>query len=246
VAKFEPIPSAPKYSAPGNRRRARARWRASALAWVAAVLCLVAVFAPDPPLPVVIALAVMPWLAMLMARAEAPSRLVGRLRGSLLVAVIPPALALGAVGLAADGAALDWRMPLIVALVAGAPMAAVADAALRGSRLARGRVVTALFMFACMSVYAYGALSLANARLDSASPERFRTAVIGKRITHGRGGTHWHLRLAAWGPQTEPGDAEVRPWVYRAVDVGGSVCVDLRPGALGIAWYVVLVCEAGG
>jgi hypothetical protein len=203
------------------------------------------VFTGDPPMPVLIALAMMPWLAMLMARAEVPSRLVGRMRASFLVAVIVPSLALGVVWLEADPAAIDWRIPLTVALILGVPMTALVSAAFRGSRLARGRVITALGTFACMSLYAYGGLSLVNARLDTASPERFRTAVIGKRITQGRSSTFWYLRLKPWGPQTEPSEAAVSPSLYHAVNVGEGVCVDVRPGALGIAWYIVERCEIG-
>jgi len=243
MARSPLTPGAPKPAAPGSRRRAQMRWRASALGWVTAILCLWSMFTRDPPLPVVIALAMMPWLAMAMARAEAPSRLVGRQRASLLSGVIMPGLALGVVALGMEEAPLDWRIPLIVGVALGAPITVLADAAVRGSSLARGRAATSLVIFCCMSLYAYAGLSLANTRLDTAAPERFRAVVLEKRITHGRYSTHWHLRLLPWGPQTEPGEAEVRASVYRAVAVGDSVCVDLHSGALGMGWYLVERCD---
>jgi hypothetical protein len=243
MARPPPIPGAPKPTAASTRRPARARWRASALVLVTAVLCLWSLFTGDPPLPVLIATAAMPWLAMLMARAEAPSRLVGRRRKNLVAAVMLPGLAVGVVAFGMEEVAVDWRIPLIVALALGAPITVLADAALHGSRVIRGRAVTSLVIFCCMSVYAYGGLSLANARFDMASPERFRAAVLEKRITHGRYSTHWHLRLPPWGPQAEPSEAEVRASVYRAVAVGNSVCIDLHRGAFGIAWYIVERCE---
>jgi hypothetical protein len=86
---------------------------------------------------------------------------------------------------------------------------------------------------------------LANVRLDTASPERFRTTFIGKRITDGRSSRTWYLRLKPWGPQAESSEAAVSPSLYHAVNVGEGVCADMRPGALGIAWYIVQRCEIG-
>lgn len=245
MARSELTPSAQKPAPPAKRRRAQAlRWT-NALPWAVPVLCLWAVFAADPPWPLIIALAMMPWLAMLGARVVAPSRLVYRLRANLLAAVLLPGAALGVVGLAADESALDWRIPLTVTLILGVAMTVLVDVALRGANLARGRTMTLVGLFCCMSLYAYGGLSLTNARLDTASPERFRTAVLGKYITHGRS-TYWHLRLPPWGPRAEPSNVEVRASVYHAVAVGSAVCVDLHRGALGIAWNLVERCELGG
>jgi hypothetical protein len=241
----EPTPSAQKPPASAKRRRAQALWWTNALPWVVPVVCLWGVFAADPSPPLIIALAMMPWLAMLGARVVAPSRLVYRLRANLLAAVMLPGAALGVVALAADGSALDWRIPLTITLILGVAMTILVDVALRGANLARGRTMALLGVFCCMSLYAYGSVSLANAGLDRALPERFHAVVLGKRITHGRYSTHWHLRLPPWGPQAEPSEAEVRASVYRAVQLGDSVCVDLHPGALGIAWYLVEHCALG-
>jgi hypothetical protein len=200
-------------------------------------------------MPVVVGLALTPWLALLIATRSPRSYVVGRMRGNLWVAGLLPALALGALG-GDDAVAvlLDWTALLVVALIAGAAIAALTGVALRTLLPATPglRAGSLLLMFCCMSLYAYGGLALANSRLDPTPPERFRVAVLGGRVTHGRRSTHWMLRLAPWGPRTEPSESRVQSTVYRAVDVGDSVCIDLRPGALGIAWYAVLRCRDTG
>lgn len=203
----------------------------------------------DPPLPVVAALALMPWLALLIAARSPRPYLVGHMGGNLLAAWIMPAVALAVLGGNDAGAVvLDWPALLVVALIAGAAITALVGAALRTLLLAtaRKRVGALLFVFCCMSAYAYGSLALANARLDPAPPERFRAAALGKHVTNGRNSTHWMLRLAPWGSQTGPSEVSVPPAVYHGVDVGDSVCVDRRPGALGIAWYAVARCQDTG
>ncbi|WP_437302636.1 hypothetical protein [Sorangium sp. So ce388] len=81
---------------------------------------------------------------------------------------------------------------------------------------------------------------MANALLDRGDPEVFRVAVLDKRFCSGKG-PRYTLRLAPWGPD-QGGEVTVDSDLYGAVEVGGAVCVTLRPGALGVRWFPVQRC----
>jgi hypothetical protein len=92
--------------------------------------------------------------------------------------------------------------------------------------------------------YTGGALALGNVLLDEAAGEHMIATVEAKQVRRGKGVTY-HLTLAG-GAATRAIDAsEVRVDgdVYEAVQQGGDVCVRVRPGAFGFAWFKVVDAE---
>lgn len=92
------------------------------------------------------------------------------------------------------------------------------------------------------AAYGWGLAVHANALLDRGAWEMHEVEVRGERVVRGRHPSA-HLRLAPWGPFEAEDEHEVPFAVHDGVEVGGHVCVDLHPGALGARWYVIRACE---
>jgi hypothetical protein len=116
--------------------------------------------------------------------------------------------------------------------------AAKADAALRVRRAS-----LILMLLLCLG-YGYGVGMEANAMLDRSPATIYAAAVRSKRVSSGRS-TSYKLDLAPWGPgpTQEAGDVSVSRRLYESVKRGDSVCAALRPGAMGVSWYVVSRCR---
>jgi hypothetical protein len=134
---------------------------------------------------------------------------------------------------------LDWHRLLICSVVVAMTLAAVLVWALPSVRQKPG---TTLLTLALLFAYGYGVSTLANALLDHSRGTIYATSVQGKHISSGRSRTP-KLRLAPWGPYTKADDLAVSWDTYRAASVGEKVCLRLRPGALGIAWYRMAECQ---
>jgi len=78
----------------------------------------------------------------------------------------------------------------------------------------------------------------ADVLLDRSAPTMHATAFSAKRGSSDKGQRHL-LALQPWGPNSERRDASVSQSVFRAVEPGQEVQVELHPGAFGAAWYVV-------
>jgi len=87
-----------------------------------------------------------------------------------------------------------------------------------------------------------GASALINRRFDHSPGQTFQATVEGRRITSGKGGLNYSLRLGPWGPRTGPSFIPVTRAVYDAARPGDVACVSLHPGALGMAWYKAAPC----
>ena len=159
-------------------------------------------------------------------------------RPSLLAPLFVPGMIL-LLRAIADVHAIDWRLPLFWAALGAFPLTALV---VIGDPTLRRRWFGPLIVFLLLSAHPWGAFQMATALLDRSAPERFRVAVLDKHVTSGNRGTTLELRLAAWGPV--PADLVlVSREVYRAVEVGSTVCVALRPGALGVRWFLVQICD---
>ncbi|XXY13096.1 hypothetical protein WME88_33020 [Sorangium sp. So ce216] len=157
-------------------------------------------------------------------------------RPSLILPLLGPGLILTARALF-DFSAIDWQRTLVwAALVAVALTALVmaVDPALRQ------RWYGPLGVSLVLAAHAWGALQMANALLDRGEPEVFRVEVLDKRFYSGKG-PRYRLWLAPWGPD-QGGEVTVDSDLYGAVEVGGAVCVMLRPGALGVRWFRAQRC----
>ena len=82
-----------------------------------------------------------------------------------------------------------------------------------------------------------------NVALDRNPPELYRVEMKRKYTNRDELRSH-NFQLGPWGPQTSGETATVSRSLYEATSEGDTVCVALRQGALGIAWYNVRACPA--
>jgi hypothetical protein len=227
-----------------ERRRslATAQSIARAAAFVAVATAAWGMLYPRPYEAVIVALFALPLAtAALLLGGRGRYSVAGErneVRPSLLAPLFVPGMVLLLRALA-DVHAVDWRLPLFWAALGAVPLTALV---VIGDPTLGRRWFGPLIVFLLLSAHPWGTVQMANAHLDRSEPERFRVAVLDKHVTSGNRGTTLELRLAAWGPV--PADLVlVSREVYRAVEVGGTVCVALRPGALGVRWFLVQVCD---
>jgi len=134
---------------------------------------------------------------------------------------------------------VGWRPTFALSMVFGFALAAATMRVDPWLRKHRGSA--ALLTLFCL-VYGYGAGLEVNALLDRSPPMTYPVVVQSKRASHGKG-TSYHLGLQAWGPFHTGQDVMVPAWRYRQTRIGDTVCVALRAGALGVAWYTVTSCS---
>lgn len=87
-----------------------------------------------------------------------------------------------------------------------------------------------------------GPMAEANVLLDAAAPKTFRAEVVDYHSRSGAG-ARTEVLLGAWGPYPEEQWATVGSGLYDELRIGDTLCVELRPGALGARWYRVLRCR---
>lgn len=196
---------------------------------------------PRPYGLAVLALAVLPWAAILMvAKSSGLCRIDSRRgdpRPTLAIPMIIPGLVL-LMRAVLDVGVLDIGRALIFAAVAAGLLT---WAALMSDSAARERPWSALLLLLLGCAYGYGAVVLGDRLLDSAPGENFRVAVLARHVSRGRS-TSYHLQLDRWGPRSEPDDVTVSGDLYAQSPPGSTVCVHRGPGALGISWYDVVGC----
>ena len=91
-------------------------------------------------------------------------------------------------------------------------------------------------------IYGAGAATVAKRILDVFAPTTYHAEILDKRVVHGKA-TYYQLTVAPWGPRTTENRIEVSRDLYRAVNVGDSVCANMKHGALGVRWYDVTACH---
>lgn len=112
------------------------------------------------------------------------------------------------------------------------------------ARRVPGRLLAGLIFFGLYgAVYGYGAMILADTRLDHADGQAFQSQVL-RRYIGGSRSTTYHLVLAPWGPVAGPDNVTVTSGLYHQVQEGQTVCVTLHPGLLRMPWRTVAVCPA--
>lgn len=138
------------------------------------------------------------------------------------------------------GVHLVSTQPLLwlMALIALAFMAGLWNSLGKGVSI-MGKAVGLLF-FAGM--YSYGLVVLADTLPDHSPATPYATTVVGKHISSGRS-TTYTLRLAPWGPIQQTNGISVSSDTYARTDIGDTVCLDLRPGALHAPWYAQVRCD---
>jgi hypothetical protein len=161
---------------------------------------------------------------------------------SIATILLLPALAL------AGRATVDLNFESYSPLIAATALTALAmftlfwrfDPQLRGD-LNQG-VTIAIFALA----YCYGALALADVRLDASSGQDTQTLIHHKRIHVSggpKGGSAWYQVKVD--PEASPAGANwinVQPDLWDSFHRGDTVCVHVGTGLLAIPWYAVGRC----
>jgi hypothetical protein len=211
--------------------------------WANAALIAWAIVYPHPYELVILVLALLPWVAVwIMARSpglytiNAPR---GSGRPDLTILIISPGFLLMLRALQ-DVQILDWQRLLLGAALVSMTLMGSVIWAVPSVRDKRGTVLLTLVL---VMAYGYGVVALGDSVLDHSTGSSYPTTVYGKHVTSGRNRTPT-LRLGPWGPRAAQEDVTV-PWdLYRRTSVGQTICVLLRPGAFGVAWYQVAECPS--
>lgn len=226
----------------GERRRSLARARTIAIG--AAVLTFAVAFwamlRPWSPAALGVTAAIPLAMLALLRAGHGCFTLVPQahtVRAPLMVPLMLPGAVLAACAFAGSHL-LDWRMVVVVTVIGTVALTA---AILGLDPVVRRHWLPLLVVVPILAAYPFGAVRSVNVRLDRAAPERFHVEVLEKRITPGKCPTHT-LRLAAWGPVASE-EREVDRDLYDGVDVGGAICTVLHPGALGLRWFTLGLCE---
>jgi hypothetical protein len=130
-------------------------------------------------------------------------------------------------------------LPLIIAVGLGGGLVLTGLFWLADQRTTEDLGLLAFLIF-CLSCSAGGLILDLNVRADTATPTTYRAVVTERWMPMKRSGHK--LRLTAWGPMPAGQAANVPKDVYWDVKVGDTVCPQLRPGALDLAWYDVKPC----
>jgi hypothetical protein len=226
--------------------RATALERARRIAQVGrgamALTCAWLVLWPVPYALVVTLAAATPWLALLLCRKyrglfaiDKPGRGTHRGDLTLLLALPGGVLAMRAI---ADSHLVIVGPLFLPALALWGALAWCAHALGPGWRGWRNFMLLLVIAFP----YAPSTLALANQAFDLAAPTPLRVAVTGKRMSAARGRI-LYLRVPPWGLRRRANEVEVARELYDAVPVGGWVCLQLHPGALGMPWYEAQAVE---
>jgi hypothetical protein len=208
-----------------------------AFGWLSLALVGIGFLTFDPPGLLVAVLLALPWAAV--AINVGVSRAGGR--SSLFAPLFLPGLAVALRGAEAYPP-VAWGWPIAEGIAAGAVLVLAVVLSDR-SLLARvGRLVLSLPFAA---IYGFGLVVEGNARLDTGAPSVERADIISKIIIDGATpvlpGTL--LRLGPWRGQWEARDFGVPQSLWDAVSPGETVCVEVHPGALRIAWLAVAKCR---
>ncbi len=224
-----------------EQRVVRARKVAKALEWTTYGVAVWAFAYPVPYELAILALAILPWLAVAIA---AGSKGLYRLDGkrndanpALTTVVLVPSIVLAARAFL-DVKVLDWQQALLLAAIGGAVAAIVIGVLLTE---VREKPASLVLMGVFMICHVYGAAVLANSYFDDSPRQRHEVRVYDKRISNGRNKAYY-LRLEAWGP-TSPGEVSVPRELYDRISRNDSICVYEWAGAIGIAWYSVELCD---
>ncbi len=243
-ASEEEITGNPEFGATADERRARldaGKKLANTFTYLTYAIAAWVYLYPQPYAAAVSALALLPILAMvIVARSDGLYRIHKQRNDAhptFIVPVFLPALVL-AIRAVSDIHLLDWT--LAGEWAAGLAVVLTGFLALSDRQIAGRPSYCALYGL-LMCAYGYGGIVLANALLDHGSGQHYESAVLAKSITRGRH-TSYHLRLAPWGPREQARSVDVPSSTYREFEVGDPVCIGLRSGAVGIAWFTISRC----
>lgn len=217
-----------------ERRVATAHRAATWLNWAAIAATLWATINPMPYWLAVGALALIPWIALLMRwRDPAAYSIADDELKSIRANLYSPVMICGLVLLlraCLDIDLVDWTKIIVPTLVGGALLALAAGAA-------RCKPFDAVLAFVMMAPYPAGLIPLINLYFDHASPRAVSAQVYAMSVTTGK-----HTAYRVWlSPQIDAwSDAvAIDKELFQGLSRLDRVCVLVHPGALGIEWFQV-------
>lgn len=228
-------------SADRAQRVQRARQIAKPLNIVGFGSLVWAFFYPQPYIPLMFFLAVLPLVALaLLLRSNGIYQIDQNrndTRPTLGGLFIAPGLGL-ALRAMLDLNLLGWKTPLALSLFLATVMVI---AIVRGDPGTRKRPVSIAIISVLCLAYGFGLTAQGNALLDRSAAQVFQAVVVDKHVSEGKS-TTYYLHLNPWGPQTGVTEVSVDESFYNATPSGAMVCVYLHAGALRIPWYQVDRC----
>jgi len=212
------------------------------LSTILAVFGLLVVFwgllYPHPYVLIIAILAALPWIAAEIVRRSAGLFRIDSPRNdahpTVAIAFIAPGMVLAARSLLDFNTVYSWAV-LWFAIGIGVPLF-LAAYAVDPSVRAKPATLVAIFLFSI--AYGFGSAMQTNTMLDRSTGTTYTASVEGKRVLRGRI-TTWELELGAWGPRTKLNRVRVTRATYNAIKRGDTVFLALKPGALGVHWYVM-------
>jgi hypothetical protein len=197
-------------------------------------------FYPHPYTLAVLVNAVLPWLAIALCwkygrsfTIEDPGK--NSAQADLTPLLIFPGIVLSLRALL-DTQLVDWHALILPSITGTVLMAWVV---VRAAPALRQRIGKLLLLSLFLLWYQASALTLANVQADYSQPDQYRTTVLGKRHTTGKGATQY-FSVTAWGESDKDNnEVQVSRPLYQATAVGDTVCISRRAGALRMAWYTV-------
>jgi hypothetical protein len=189
--------------------------------------------------------AAIPWCCLIAAHVY-KDQWSHSMRGNAATAIIVPTVmpVLMLLIMASSRANLvDTSQVVVRGALAGLPLLlAIAMLMANIAVSAQQKLLSLLFFAALAWVYGGSLLALGNRLFDQASPQVFHTHVAGWHVTHGKGGPHYYLELAGWGPEPGGTNLSVSYASYHAAHRGDPVCMGLYPGRFGFAWTHSVDC----
>lgn len=220
------------------------RWIGYGLVALGTALPIFIAFASQAPAELLTLASIVVQIGLLALIERIPQAFLITLRNSTQQTInfilIIPVFALALAG--AGAFFVQPAIPGLVAVAAAAVGMLVAVWMPRSAKVA-SPIVFGVFVGAYAAGLGWGAITLVNRVFDSSPSQVFETVIQDKNMSWGgRGGPHYHLILAPWGPVDHSVTVGVGGGAYYHASIGGSMCVKLHPGALGVAWYQAGAC----
>nr|WP_199044771.1 hypothetical protein [Dyella sp. ASV24] len=190
--------------------------------------------------------AVLPWLAIALAwlnpwqiLLEEKKRFDTGLTLSWLLVAPATALSLRA---ALDVTTIDvrqlvlWSFVLFLPLWVGIATAPTVRLPFRSKQWG-----SLLLLLPFTAAYGGSLLALTNAMWDNSKPKIYKTIVVGKHMSQGKG-TSYYLNLATWNKEIDKNRLQISHAYYETLTIGDTVCVSLYAGRFGVRWMQVGGC----
>jgi hypothetical protein len=219
-------------------------WTGYGLALAGAALAVVAAIGPSGPRSELLAVAAIGVALVVLGLAAFAPAAFEVTSSRSRTRVVNFLLLLPSAGLMVAGFTSPLVYPQVVVLTGAAGCAIAVLSGLWAPRAQPAANPTFFYLF--LALYGagcgVGAPALVNRRFDRSPGQIYQAVVEARRVTGGRGGPSFSLRLGPWGPRTEPSYVPVTRTVYDATQPGDTTCVSLHTGALRMPWYRATRC----